>query len=222
MALKYILFDLDGTLIDTSPGIKESLSKMKEELSIDALDVNDINKFIGPPLAYSFGKYLKLKDKKLDQAISVFRKYYTNGGQEKALVYSGMKEILEQLLKNEYILGVATLKLEEKAYQVLEHFNIKKYFNVICGAEPMLKEATKKDIILAALNKMGNIEKEKAILIGDSIYDAMGAKEAQINFMPVSYGFGMGDKQYEKILKSSKFAVNKPDEIIEKIKNIIF
>ena len=133
-----------------------------------------------------------------------------------AEVYPGMKQLLQFLSSQGLILGVTTLKHQPYAEKMLSHFGLSGYFTCICGSSSDKSVQLKKDVISRAISLLGNPQKEECVLIGDSIYDALGAQDTGVDFIGVSYGFGYGEK-YEQLL------LNKPHaHCPEEIKNLIF
>ena len=195
MSKKYdiVLFDLDGTLLDTSKGIYNCVRYTESKMNLEPIADSELHKFVGPPASESYKESYNLSDEDIKLAVYYHREY----GKEKAIYeaepYKDIELCLKELKKANYKLGVATLKLEEIAINILKHFNLAQYFDVICGLDSK-SNFTKKDVIN---NARGAIGEGKTILIGDTMYDLIGASEANIDFLPVLYGFGFFDQKLD-------------------------
>lgn len=188
--VKTILFDLDGTLIASKSGVIGSVKKAFKELNLTLPPEDTLDSFMGPPLLNCFTDVCQLSFSDAIDAMTVYRRYYESQGLFDANVYDGIEDILAYLKSCGYHLGVATSKNSKFAKIVLGHFNLLNYFEVI-GATPLGKDGwTKKDSILMALNSITGASKETTVLIGDRIFDAEGAREAEVRSVGVLYGYG--------------------------------
>ncbi len=185
---KYVLFDLDGTLLDTSEGIMESVRHTASVLGLANLSEDRLRTFIGPPLTWSFSAQYGCDEETAKCATRIFREYYNNGALLKARVYSGIDDLCDQLQARGIRQAVATNKPDRFAKGLLKHFNLSPYFDSIRGAseDGRLK---KTDLIKLCLRDLGAVPDE-SILVGDTINDAKGAEEAHVPFLAVTYGFG--------------------------------
>lgn len=187
---EYILFDLDGTITDSGEGITKAVQYSLKHFDILVDDLSDLQKFIGPPLKHSYIKFYDFDDKKAEIGIIKFREYYSDKGIFENKLYDGIIEVLEELNKNNKKIILATSKPEVYAKQILEYFNIDKYFSVIAGADFEETRVNKGDVIKYALNKADIKDLSKVIMIGDREHDIIGAKENNIKSIGVLYGFG--------------------------------
>ncbi|MDF2686188.1 MAG: hypothetical protein K0S55_1369, partial [Clostridia bacterium] len=128
MFYNYILFDLDGTIIDSAIGITNSVMYALKKYNIEITDRTELYKFIGPPLWDSFKAYNGFSKEEALKAVEYFREYYLNKGIFENYVYEGFEDLLKLLLHNGKKLIVATSKAEVFAKQILKHFNLEKYF----------------------------------------------------------------------------------------------
>lgn len=187
---KYILFDLDGTLTESAPGIINSVRYTLARYGIKGFDENKLRKFIGPPLAESFSKYLGFKGSRCTEAIAVYREYFSRKGMFENSVYDGVANALEKLRGNGIKLAVATSKPEVFAKQILERFSLSEYFEAICGI-PMEDEAmTKATVVARAIKELGASDLSEILMVGDRDYDAVGAHTNGIECAGVTYGYG--------------------------------
>ena len=195
---KNIYFDLDGTLVDSAPGIITGLKIALEKYGYDIPDYATLRKCVGPPFTYSFPNYLHIRDEDFDGVIEAYRHYYDKeNGCLNAAVFEGMEEILQALVKRGYCLFVCTSKPEPTARKVLERLGIDKYFTDICGATFDASIDTKAQVIDLCFRRAPWHKKEETVLIGDTKFDVDGAKTAGIDCIGVSWGFGFREDMLE-------------------------
>lgn len=187
---KVVLFDLDGTLIDTSEGIFNSVRYAEKMMNLNPLPEFELQKFIGPPPVSSYMKYHDLTKEEAIQATAFHREYGSKFGVYEAKVYDEIPELLERLKNKGVKLGVCTLKRQDIAEKVLEHFCLLKCFDTVVGIDSG-ESLSKADTINIALQELNHKNKSVVVLIGDSMYDAEGAEEADVDFIGVLYGFGL-------------------------------
>lgn len=190
---KLVIFDLDGTLMNTSPGIFTTANWTMKELGLPIeTDVKQLSKFVGPPLKDCFRVTYNLKEELIDKACEIYRKGYFEHGQYLATVYDGMEDLLKTLNDNGIDCAVGTLKYEEVARNMIKDKGLDKYFKKIYGTDTS-GNISKSDICKRIVEELGH-RKEDSILIGDTLSDLNGAKGANINFMAVTYGFGFNNE----------------------------
>lgn len=215
MRLKGILFDLDGTLLDTSEGIIESVRHTISLLGLPELTTEVLKTFVGPPVQESFKKYYGMEEANAQEAADVFRSYYKETALFLAQPYPGIHELLEKIKKNNLRIGVATYKREDYAKTLLEHFDIAPFCDTICGADNENK-LTKTDIIMKCLHDL-SLDTKDTVLIGDTIHDARGASNSGIPFIGVAYGFG-----FESRNDSIPYPCVRCVETVEELADAIF
>ena len=182
-----ILFDLDGTLLDTSPGIFNSVRYAQAQLGLTPIADERLREFVGPPPKSMYQRIYGLNEDRALLAAQKHREYGRTKAIYEAEIYPGIPELLASLKAAGYKLAVATLKAETIARTILEHYKIAAYFDTIVGMDPA-ETLTKRMTIDLAKERTGSTG--PAILVGDSIYDHTGAMEAGIDFLGVLYGFG--------------------------------
>lgn len=192
MDFQYILFDLDGTITESGPGIMNSVYYAVTKMGYEVEDRNVLRRFIGPPLSESFQKYFGMTKEQAGEAIQTYREYYTSQGIFENTVYEGFEDSIKVLKESGKKLAIATSKPEKFAKQIAEHFDFAKYFDVICGASMDESLVAKADIMANALNALGVSEeqKEKVMMVGDREHDIFGAKKNHVASMGVLYGYG--------------------------------
>ena len=183
-----VIYDLDGTLIDTRSGVKQAVVKTVEDLRLIMLPDAIIEQFVGPPMQDSFEKYYNFdKDRSL-QAANLFRDNYRQYFLFEAQLYPGIIDLLAFQKSNGINIAVGTNKSHDNAVQILKHFGISIYCTYIKGADRN-GVLTKAEIIKDCIKEM-NAEPFETLYIGDSTYDSDGAAIANIDFLAVTYGFG--------------------------------
>lgn len=187
MAKQAILFDLDGTLTDSGEGIINCAVMTLERFGLPIPSREEMRVFVGPPLHDTFVKFGVPEDR-ADEAIAIYRSRYIPIGAYENTPYPGIRELLEQLQQEGFRLYVATSKPEGMSIKILEHFDLAKYFTKICGAATDRSRNTKEAVISYLMEETG--EKDNMIMVGDTIYDVLGAKALGIPCIGVSWGYG--------------------------------
>lgn len=188
-----VIFDLDGTLLDTSPGVFGSVRYAEQTLKLNPVADEELCEFVGPPPKDMYKKKYNLSDEDAMKATNAHRKYGIEKAIYEAEKYDGLEEVLRKLKDRNIKLAVATLKKQKIAETVLGNFDIRNYFDAIVGMNDE-ENLTKKMTIEKAIEMT---EASKALMVGDSEYDYQGALEANVDFVGVLYGFGFKrDKPY--------------------------
>lgn len=194
MTPKYdmILFDLDGTLLQTHEGVKKSLIHALNKLERPVPpELDDTSKYIGPPLMNTLKNLCKLSEQDAIKAAEIYNYIYTEIYMFTAKCYDGIIEILETLKKNGAKLGVATTKNDNSTTLLLKTIGIYDYFDSVCGTSSDGSIKSKAQVIPIAVKKAGFKMTDKIVLIGDSKFDVEGAKITGIDFIGVLYGYGL-------------------------------
>ena len=186
--IENVIFDLDGTLLDTRKGLIESARYTACELGWEALPYETLLKFIGPPIQNSFIQYYGCDRMTAQKAADIFRDYYKNTALFLAEPYEGIYDLCGILKEKNIRMSVATYKREDYAVMLLKHFHFDRYCDPMHGADN-LNILKKEDIIRLCMKEMGASE-ENCVLVGDTVNDAKGALLAGIPFIAVTYGFG--------------------------------
>lgn len=186
--MKKILFDLDGTLTDSGEGIMHCAELTLAHYDLPIPSREEMRSIVGPPLKDSFRRY-GITDTELDNAVAFYRKHYLAVGQFENFPYAGIREALQKLKADGNLLYVATSKPETMAQNILRHFGLDGYFNIICGAVSDAKRSTKEEVIEHLLSLLDN--KDNLIMVGDTIYDVKGAAFHGIPTVAVSWGYGV-------------------------------
>ena len=195
MSYDFILFDLDGTLTDSAEGIVNSVVYALERKGIPYASKRELRRFVGPPLQASFREYCGFSEEEAKEAVRIFREYFTEKGIYENTVYEGVPEMLQALYEFGFTLAVATSKPEAFAKQILERFDLAKYFTVIAGAS--MDGTDKPTVIRQTLSRLHTEPSSRVLMVGDREHDIFGAKEVGVSSLGVLYGYGSEEELKE-------------------------
>lgn len=192
--MKYVFWDLDGTLMDSKPGLFWAFEKMFEKLSRAVPPESTMKLGLGPPLRYTVREYFKFPEEQIDEAIVTFRSNYNGEGLRMSEVYPGVAECGETV-KN---LGgrnyIATLKPQPQADAIIGvHAELENMMSGQWGAAENLGRDSKIGVLRAALDEL-RAEPEDCIMIGDRSSDITSANELGLTSIAVLYGYGEEDE----------------------------
>ncbi|MDF2587069.1 MAG: phosphatase [Anaerocolumna sp.] len=208
--IKYILFDLDGTITNPKEGITKSIQYALKAMGIEVNDLDSLCKHIGPPLKDGFKEFWGFDEMKANLAVEKYRERYVDTGIYENYEYEGISDLFATLTEKGYQLIVATSKPEKFAKQIMEHFDLSKYFRDVCGSSMDSTRSKKGDVIRYALEKNQITNPEEVIMVGDRYHDILGAKENGIPAIAVLYGFG----------NREEFITHGADYIIETVQEL--
>lgn len=190
MNYKYILFDLDGTLTDPKEGITKSVKYALNKYDIEVESLDNLIKFIGPPLKESFIEFYSFDEERAVNAIEYYREYFKDRGIFENGVYEGIPELLRELKNRGLIIAIATSKPTVFAERIVEHFGLKEYFNIIVGSNLDGTRTSKREVISYVLEQLNINNLEETVMIGDRKHDVIGAQKNNIDSIGVLYGYG--------------------------------
>ncbi len=191
--IRMVIFDLDGTINDSSPGISYCFRKTGEKFGVHDIPEEKLNYGLSGPFVENITYILDLKPEQVDEAIKTYVGFYTAEGQSMSCLFGGMKDALRYLKSKGYLLGVATMMVEEYAKSTLQRYGILDMFDTVNGAS-FVVPYTKKDLIDRCLTAM-DVSPEEAVVIGDGTDDHRSANLCGTRFMGVTYGYEI-DKEY--------------------------
>lgn len=212
MAVKSILFDLDGTLTDSGEGIMNCAKLALEHYGLPIPSEAELRTFVGPPLHESFIRF-GVPAEEASNAIRIYRSRYIPIGKFENHPYEGIREMLEKLCSLGHKLYVATSKPEKMSIEILEHFDLAKYFTLICGATMDTSRSSKADVIAYLLEQTGR--GDNTIMVGDTAFDVLGAKAHGIATIGVSWGYGNVD---DMVQSGAAAIANSVEELFELLK----
>ena len=190
MNKKSTLFDLDGTLTDSGEGIINCAALALKHFGLPVPDRKAMGVFVGPPLRDTFLKF-GVRPEQVEEALAVYRSRYTTVGKFENTPYPGIRELLEKLTADGHRLYVATSKPETVSVEILEHFDLSRYFQKIAGATFSKERETKADVIAYLLKKIP--AGTPCLMVGDTQFDVLGAAAHGIATVGVSWGYGNTD-----------------------------
>ena len=194
MKYKTILFDLDGTLTDSGEGIINCASLALQHFGIEVPDRKTMRSFVGPPLHEMFIKFGVPADE-ADTAVAVYRSRYHTVGKFENFPYPGITAMLDTLNRNGHQLLVATSKPEALSIEIMDKFDLSKYFIKICGATLDRSRITKSDVIAYLLE---NYKSDgEMVMVGDTAFDVTGAAAHGIPTIGVSWGYGSKEEMLQ-------------------------
>lgn len=194
MRYPYVFFDLDGTLTDPAIGITNAVMYALKHFGIEITDRRVLYPFIGPPLKESFEKFYQMTSEQAEEALRVYRVYFSDIGLYENTVYDGIPALLQALCNNGCKVVLATSKPAVFAERILEHFDLKKYFTFVSGSELNGARVEKADVIRYALDALDITDTKQVVMVGDRCFDVEGAAECGVCAIGVTYGYGDADE----------------------------
>lgn len=184
-----VIFDMDGTLLDSAPGIIKTIHEVFNELNISFPEMEDESRLIGPPLKYVYHHMLGLDMVQLEKAISHHHRYYMSHGIFETTLFPGVRELMRDLKLAGAKVGVATSKYYQFAEKLMDHFGLEPYIDLAEMSNGTEMTSTKENMIATIMSSFKS-KAERTVMIGDTIYDAEGARLNAISFIAVLYGYG--------------------------------
>ena len=187
-----ILFDLDGTIVDSAPGITATLAYTFEQLGLPIPSPAELVAWVGPPILDSFRDLAGFTPEQSQRALTIYRPEYLRHGAFNATVYPGVEDVLKAIHASDVPLGLATSKPETPAKLILEHYDLVKYFDVITGASDDEVRSAKADVVEEALRRLVSIGADvtRTVMVGDRSHDVHGAAAHDVPTIFVRWGYG--------------------------------
>ena len=206
MRYSHVLFDLDGTLVNSEQGITNSVAFALASFGISAEDKKALRPFIGPPLLESFMKYYAFSQEEAKRAVEQYRVYYRRSGIFEIELYPHVKDVLASLKNLGCELWLATSKPTVFAKQILDNTGIADFFSEVYGAELDGSRDSKESVIGYGLQTHRIDDTKKFLMVGDRFHDIVGAHAHSMDVAAVLYGFGSREEfeqhQADYILES--------------------
>ena len=187
-----ILFDLDGTIADSAPGITASLGHVFAELGLPVPSEAELREWVGPPLLDAFRDRAGMTPEESAVALAIYRDHYISRGTKSSPIFDGVPDVLRAIHAAGVPLSLATSKPEFPASVILDHGNLTQYFRVLSGASIDEIRSAKKDVISEAMTRfrMIGVDVSRPIMVGDRDYDVEGAAANGIPTIFVEWGYG--------------------------------
>ena len=210
MRYTHCFLDLDGTLVDSSPSITQSVQYALEKMGIEPPPVEELTCFIGPPLVDSFSKYYNLSREDSIKATAYYREIYRAGNIFKCNVYDGIIDLLETLNEAGIVCVLATCKPHEFANRILAYHGLSKYFSFVSGPEMDGTRNEKHEVIAYAAQHLGITDPSRILMVGDHTNDVLGALHHGIDCAGVRWGFGTVEELCEA---GAAYICNTPEDL---------
>lgn len=207
----YMLFDLDGTLTDSKPGIIECIAYALEKENVPYTN-QILDKMVGPPFRVSMHDFLGLEMPEIEKLIGIYRGVYEEYGYKNCKVFEGVEQMLSALKNAGKVLGVATSKPIKFTQMIMRDFDLGKYFDYVAGASSDASKEAKSDVIQGALENLGVKDKSKVLMVGDRLYDIEGAHMQGIDCAAVLYGYG-SKEEFEEY--KAEYILAAPDDVVK-------
>lgn len=197
-----VIFDLDGTLIDSRIGIHSSLVHTLKEMGVPAVDQVLLSQFIGPPLIDSFQSIAGMSEPDAERAVAVYKEYFVVEGIKGFQVYEGVPEMLWLLRASGVRMAIATTKDEVFAREIALNADFMPFLEAVIGSDREGTMIRKPELVAAALNALIASTPVSAyldgspriVMVGDHALDVLGAKANNIASIAVTYGFGNNEE----------------------------
>ena len=195
--IKYCFFDLDGTIVDSSRGIINSINYALRKMELPLFEAHETKDFIGPPLAAAFCKTRCLSEEDGLLALNYYRENYRAGGIFECDVYDGIRDLLDALKRAGVTCVLATCKPHEFAKQILVYHKLDRYFSFVSGPEMNGERGEKDEVIAYAVEKLKIDDASSVLMIGDRAGDVLGAKRNGMECAGALWGFGSEEELLE-------------------------
>ena len=187
--VQVLLFDFDGTLFDTGPGVMGCVQYAADRMGLPALDEPTLRKFVGPPLDESFMEFCGLSRERAREAVLLYRERYQPTGIWECAPYPGMPELLDTVKDAGFQIAVCTSKPTTMAARILERYGLDGKFDFVCGSEPDGTRSKKFEVVQACLDHFGVTDTGTVRMIGDRKYDILGAGKCGVQTVGVRFGY---------------------------------
>lgn len=205
-----ILFDFDGTVMDTNNVILQSWQHTFRTVYGEERPEEDIIRTFGEPLEITMKKMVP--DRPLEEAIEIYRSYHKDNFGKLISVFPGMKELIAELSRQGYKLGLVTSRLKGTTYQGLEAYDLRQYFDCVITADDCTKHKPDPQPVLKALEKLG-VKPDEAMMLGDSLFDIRCAHNAGVTSVLVGWAIAADEKDL--------VGDGKPDHRIDKAEDLL-
>jgi phosphoglycolate phosphatase len=197
MKFTNIIFDFDGTLVDTRPGIIKAFQTMMVDMGFEMVNKRVIGELIGIPLSQFVEALLKTKDTEIiKKGSELFKKYYDREFFSDNFLYPGIPELLETIHKNFGNSFVVSNKIDVFLNKILEQHDIKKYFKFIKGTDGTGRGSQKSDYIKRLIEE-NRLDRDTTVIIGDRKDDIVAGKDNLIHTIGITYGYGSREELQE-------------------------
>ncbi|MEV7392778.1 HAD hydrolase-like protein [Streptomyces sp. NPDC091215] len=191
-----LLLDLDGTLVDSAPGITGSVTAALMAVGAPVPDADTLRSFVGPPMYQTFREVVGLDEPTAKRALRFYRAEYARTGALDSRVYDGVPALLEILESAGLPMAVATSKVEDQAVRITEHYGLAKHMVTVCGTSDAAGRSDKTEVIRECLRRLRRqgVDISRPLMVGDRGYDVLSAADVGIPTIRVLWGYGAADE----------------------------
>lgn len=209
----YVLFDFDGTVTDTGEGILKSLQYSFKAMGHEVPDLNDLKKFIGPPIHYSYTTFYGISEDEVGDYIKKYRERYREKGIYECYVYDGIRDTIEALRSNGIKIGIASSKPVSLIYDVANYLGITELFDEITGVTvDDSNHSGKAFLVEGCMEKLGAEDKSRVLMVGDRKFDIDGAAGAGVDSCGVLFGYGSEEEFLEH---NATYIIEKAEQLLD-------
>lgn len=211
-----ILFDFDGTLVDTKAGITRCVGITLQTMKGEVPPMETLLTYVESPLAAQFRQQAGMTAKEAEEAVRIFRSHYNVTGKEECEPFPGVEDMLKSLKAKGKTIVIASSKPEGLLHHILGRFSLESYFDIICGSIDGVR-TTKEEVITEVFRRLElekDADKSDLLMVGDRLYDIEGAKAMGIASAGVAFGYGGRE---ELAAYHADYIVDSWEELIEVI-----
>jgi phosphoglycolate phosphatase len=196
-----LLLDLDGTLVDSGPGITASVIAALTEIDVRVPDADALRSFVGPPMRQTFLEVVGLDEVSAERAVRSYRRHYAETGALDSSVYDGVPDLLEALSSAGWPMAIATSKVEDQADRIAAHYGLAAQMVTVCGTSDADGRSTKREVIRECLRRMQErgVDVSRPLMVGDRGYDVLSAAAEGIATIHVLWGYGTADESAQAL-----------------------
>ena len=211
---RHVFFDLDGTLIDPRVGIVACLQYALDAIGTPVPEAASLERFIGPPLASTFGELLGAEDReRVNRAIAAYRVRFGATGLFESRVYDGVRDMLGALRATDRSLWVVTAKPTVYSVRIVEHHGLRAYFRNVHGSE-LNGDRSDKGALIGHVLETEQLSPRDVVMVGDRVHDVLGARANGVTSIAVRWGYGSLD---ELTTGRPDIIVASPAEVVRRI-----
>lgn len=191
-----IMFDMDGTLLDSAPGVTASAAEALTGVGAPVPTMDKLRRFVGPPMIESFRTVSQLDEETAQKALKLYRRAYAEHGAEQSIPYDGIMDLLKHLHSAGIPMAVATSKVEDQAINLARRFGMDGFFINVCGASDSEGRSSKAEVIAELLLRLRSegVDISSPVMVGDRSYDVSGAAEHGIPTIFALWGYGEAEE----------------------------
>ncbi|GAQ94213.1 phosphoglycolate phosphatase [Thermodesulfovibrio aggregans] len=212
--VELIIFDLDGTLVDSCEDIKQALNYCLEKIGISGFSTEEVKRMVGEGVNRLIEKALKARGVNLpsNELIDCFVNYYREHMTDFSKAYPEVKETLEQL--KGFKKAVVSNKLTELSVKTLENLGLLNYIDFVAGSDFFSERKPSSVPIIETIKKF-NTTQDKTIIVGDSELDIMAGRSAGVKTVAVTYGY-----RGKELLKDADFVIDKFSDLLKIVRKL--